>query len=133
MGIDVISGNRSMEKKQFIDEELAGYIVEEIGRGIPELKKGFAKHKHRAKDMIRFQPISEMCRHEREKKARTIKDVSGDLGIPQYRIKYVEEVSVENIHPDILEKYVDYLGFRKWFNSWKKCNMDVYERLSVKG
>ena len=121
-----------MGKKQFIDEQLAGYIVNEIGKGIPELKKGFAKHKHMAKDMIRFQPISEMCRHEREKKELAIKDVSRELGIPQYRLKYVEEASVDNIYPDILEKYVDYLGFRDWFNSWKKCNTDVYGRLSVK-
>ncbi len=121
---------KTLKEKKFIDVKMAGYITDRIVEVMPNLKGIIDKYDIRPKDMIRFQLVSEMCRSEREKKGLTFKQISLDLKVPQYRLKDVESSSVKNIVRDILEKYIDYLGLRKWFNSWKKHNMDVYERLS---
>lgn len=74
--------------------------------------------------------VSGMCLSQREKKGFTLKQIALSLKVPQYRLKYIESSSVKNISVDILEHYIDHLGLRKWFDEWKKCNLDVYERLS---
>jgi len=122
----------AFKKKKFIDAEMAGYITDKIVKAMPNLKEVLGKYGINPKDMIRFQMVSEMCRNEREKKGLPFKQISLNLKVPQYRLKDVESSSVKNIVADILEKYIDYLGLRKWFNSWKKHNMDVYDRLSNK-
>ena len=119
-----------LKNKKFIDAEMAEYIADRIVEIMPNLKEAFDKYDISPRDMIRFRIVAEMCRNARERKELTFKQISLDLKIPQYRLKDVESSSVKNIIADILEKYIDYLGLRKWFNSWKKYNMDVYGRLS---
>jgi len=121
---------KALKEKKFIDAKMAGYITDKIVEVMPNLKDVLDKYDIRPKDMIRFQVVSGMCRSQREKKGLNFKHISLDLKIPQYRLKDVESSSVKNIIADILEKYIDYLGLRKWFNSWKKHNIDVYDRLS---
>ena len=121
---------KALKEKKFIDAKMAGYITDKIVELMPNLKWALDKYDISPKDMIRFQMVSEMCRNERQRKELTFKQISLDLKIPQYRLKDVESSSVKNIVADILEKYIDYLGLRKWFNSWKKHNMYVYGRLS---
>lgn len=121
---------KALKEKKFIDAEMAGYITDKIVELMPNLKGVLDKDDIRPKDMIRFQMVSEMCRNERQRKEITFKQVSLDLKIPQYRLKDVESSSVKNIVADILEKYIDYLGLRRWFDEWKKYNLDVYKRLS---
>jgi len=119
----------AFKKKKFIDAEMAGYITDKIVELMPNLKDVLDKYDISPKDMIRFQMVSEMCRSEREKKGLTFKQISLNLKVPQYRLKYVESSSVTDIDADILENYINYLGLRKRFSSWKKHNMDVYNRL----
>lgn len=119
-----------MENKRFIDAEMAEYITDKIVEGIPYLKVALDKYDINPEDMIRFQMVSEMCRNEREKKGFTFKQIASSLKVSQYRLKYIESSSVKNINADILESYIDYLDIRKWFNLWKKHNLDVYNRLA---
>ena len=46
------------------------------------------------------------------------------------KLKDIEKSGVKTITVDILERYINFLGLNEWFNSWKKNNTDVYERLS---
>jgi len=119
----------TMRNKRFIDAEMAGYIVDKIVEAMPNLKEALGKDDINAKDMIRFQFVSEMCRSEREKKGIAFKQIALSLKVPQYRLKYIESSSVKDINAVILESYIDYLGLRKWFNLWKRYNLDVYTRL----
>ena len=121
-----------MKANKFISDKLAGSLVKEIEKAVPEIRDGVGRYKYLAKDMIRFQPIAEMCRHIREDNKIRIKGASKELGISQYKLKYIEEASVHNISHNHLERYVDYLGFRAYFDSWKRCSKDVYDRLSSK-
>ena len=120
---------KALKEKKFIDREMAGYIADKIVEVMPNLKEVLGKYDINPKDMIRFQMVSEMCRSEREKKGLAFKQIALSLKFPQYRLKYIENSSVKNINVDILENYIDYLDLRKWFNSWKKHNLDVYNRL----
>lgn len=121
---------KALKEKKFIDADMAGYITDKIVELMPNLKWALDNYDISPKDMIRFQMVSEMCRTERGKKGLTFKQISVALKVPQYRLKDVEKSSVKNITVDILERYIDFLGLGKWFNSWKKHNIDVYERLS---
>lgn len=121
---------KALKEKKFIDAKMAGYITDKIVEVMPNLKGVLDKYDISPKDMIRFQVVSETCRSQREKKGLTLKQVALSLKVPQYRLKYIESSSVKHISADILESYVDYLELRKWFNSWKKYNLDVYKRLS---
>jgi len=122
-----------MGNKRFIDADMAGYIMNKIANGIPGLIEALDKYGVNPKDMIRFQMVSEMCRSEREKKDLTFKQIALRLKVPQYRLKDIESSSVKDINSDILECYVDYLDLRKWFNLWKKNNLDVYNRFRCLG
>ena len=119
-----------MGNKRFIDAEMAGYITDKIVEVMPNLKEALGKYDINPKDMVRFQMVSEICRSEREKKGITFKQIALSLKVPQYRLKYIESSSVKNINAVILESYIDYLGLRKWFNLWKRHNLDVYNRLT---
>lgn len=119
-----------MGNKRFIDAEMAGYIVDKIVEVMPNLKEALGKYDINPKDMVRFQMVSEVCRSEREKKGITFKQIALSLKVPQYRLKYIESSSVKNINAVILESYIDYFGLRKWFNLWKRHNLDVYNRLT---
>lgn len=121
---------KALKEKKFIGADMAGYITDKIVEVMPNLKDVLDKYDISPKDMIRFQMVSEMCRSQREKKGFTFKQVALSLKVPQYRLKYIESSSVKHISVDILENYIGYLDLRKWFNSWKKHNMDVYNRLS---
>lgn len=124
-----IEAVKAFKEKKFINAKMAEYIVDKVVKSMPNLKKAFDKYDINPKDMIRFQMVSKMCRSEREKKGLTFKQISVNLKTPQYRLKYIESSSLTHITIDILEAYIAYLGLRKWFSSWKKHNMDVYNRL----
>lgn len=120
---------KNFKKKKFIDAKMAEYITDKIVEVMPNLEEVFDKYDIRPKDMIRFHSVSEMCRSQREKKGLNFKQIALSLEVPQYRLKYIESSSIKYISTDILEDYVDHLGLRGWFNSWKKHNPDVYNRL----
>ncbi|OPX29471.1 MAG: hypothetical protein B1H08_03770 [Candidatus Omnitrophica bacterium 4484_171] len=120
----------AFKRKKFIDAEMAGYIADKIIEIMPNLKEMVGKYDINVKDVIRFQSVSEKCRSEREKRGFAFKQIALSLKVPQYWLKYIESSSVKNINVDILKRYIDYLGLRRWFNLWKKNNLDVYARLS---
>jgi tetratricopeptide (TPR) repeat protein len=117
---------------EFIDDEEAEKIARAMSREFPELENADGKFKLQTKDLIRFGPVSKRCKLERENKNLSVKDVSRDLGIPQYRIKDIESSGVGRIYPDFLNRYAEYLEIAEWFNAWKERNMDVYSRLLLK-
>lgn len=74
-----------------------------------------------------------MCRMRREEKGIRFKQISSALKIPQYKLKAIEENSVMNIVPEVLNRYVDYLGLGEEFGKWLEENSEVYEGLGERG
>ncbi len=79
--------------------------------------------------MVRFQYISNLCKNTREQMQISLKHVSEKLKIPQYRLKDIEDTSLKTIMPDVLEKYVEFLGLTDAFRDWLKDNRDIYKSL----
>jgi hypothetical protein len=83
--------------------------------------------------LIRFMGAASMCRMRREEKGIRFKQISSALKIPQYKLKAIEENSVMNIVPEVLNRYVDYLGLGEEFGKWLEENSEVYEGLGERG
>lgn len=121
----------TLKKKKFIDAKMADFIAEGVVEILgPNFKQIVDKCDIDMKDMIRFRLVSEMCRNAREKKGLAFKQIALSLKVPQYWLKYIESSNPKHVKTDTLESYIDYLGLRRWFNAWKKNNLDVYNRIS---
>jgi ribosome-binding protein aMBF1 (putative translation factor) len=117
------------EDKEFISARKAAKITSLVdillGQDLSE-KLG----KDYSKDLIRFGPVSDRCKQAREEKSLTIKQISTDMKIPQYRIRDVEKGHLRYIQLQALERYVDFLSISEWFALWKDKNKGVYKRLN---
>ncbi|MBU1087178.1 MAG: helix-turn-helix domain-containing protein [Candidatus Omnitrophica bacterium] len=116
--------------KKFIDSKTADLIIEKMYDALGhDIVTQFTKHGSSAKDMIRFMPVSKTCQDARKKRGLTIKQIAASIKVPQYRLKDIEENSFNRIIRNILERYVEFLDLKEWFNEWIKNNQDVYKLL----
>jgi transcriptional regulator with XRE-family HTH domain len=67
----------------------------------------------------------------REKLGFSIKEVAGKLKVPQYRLKAIDNPKESEILPDILLKYVKFLGIELWFEKWKDANSELAKKLAA--
>jgi transcriptional regulator with XRE-family HTH domain len=81
-------------------------------------------------DSIRFQAVATRLREAREKRRMNLKAAAKALGVPQYRLRYIEECRVKNLRSSELHAYVDFLGLGKWFARWRKANPNMSARLA---
>ena len=121
-----------MKKKRFISDKEADFITDKMVAAFGPVFAdilgqfgGLVRHK----DVIRFMPLAARCKEARDRKSFSAKEVASLLKVPKYRINYIEDSRVTEITPDILEKYIDLLGIRRWFNEWVKNNADVHKRI----
>lgn len=121
-----------MIKKQFprLNKEQAKLVIkkmkEELG---PEITAILDKSGINPDHLVRFQYVSSLCQNTREQNNISFRQASEKLKIPQYRLKDIERSNTETIQPDILERYVDFLGLTTAFNDWKQDNIDIYESI----
>jgi len=69
---------------------MAGYIKDKIVEVMPNLGEALAEYNINPTDMIRFRMVSDRCRTERNKKGLSLKQISIDLKIAQYRLKMLK-------------------------------------------
>jgi len=79
--------------------------------------------------MVRFQHIASLCMNTRKQKQISLKQISEKLKIPQYRLNDIESINIKNIVPDLLEKYIEFLGLTDAFCDWRKDNEDIYKSI----
>lgn len=122
-----------MKTQKVLTDKEAGFIVDTIKekRGLVLLelieRSGSVI---RWKDLLRFMPASERCRKMREEKGLSIKKTAASLKVPQYTLKAIEGGRCVAVRRDIVDRYIDFLGLREWFNQWIEENRDVYDRLA---
>jgi hypothetical protein len=85
----------------------------------------------RLEDWLRFQAVADRCQDSRELRGVGLKAAAAALRVPQYRLKEIEGGSVNNILPDVLVRYIAYLGLTRWFGRWKKANPSLVARLAL--
>ena len=115
-------------KKQFITDKTAEKVIDIIDSALGRKITSILGREY-SKDMIRFHPVGEECSKIREQKGFSVKDIAIQMKVPQYRLKAVEKSDITYIQPIVLERYIDFLGIREWFNAWTHKNTDVYNRL----
>ena len=77
--------------------------------------------------LVRFLYLSKLCQNTREEKGLSLKDISNQLKIPQYKLKAIENNEFSSFTKEILEEYIIFLGLKKQFDEWLENNRDVYE------
>jgi len=125
-----------MEKKVFpvVNSEQADLIVKLAKKGLgPDLASTINNCPLNMNHLIRFIFVADMCKARREDRGLSIKEISSELKIPQYRLKEIEKNSIDSIKPEILDRYIEYLDLEKDFQQWMKENRDVYEGLGERG
>lgn len=122
--------------KEFLNDQEASLAPERVkkalGSDFEQLLDKFLGHDG-AKDLIRFLPVARRCAKAREEKGITTRDAASLLKVPQYHLKGIEGTRGINIKINTLNRYVDFLGLRNWFEDWKRHNLDVFQRMKDKG
>jgi len=121
-----------MTGKQFpkLNSENAKLVIKKIREVLgPEITDMLDKSGINPNHLIRFQYISSLCTNAREQKNISLKQASEKLKIPQYRLREIESGSTKAILPDILDKYLDFLGLTDAFCDWLKDNEDIYKSI----
>src|SRR5712691_1823877 len=71
---------------------------------------------------VRFMAVSARCTAEREHIGLTVKQAAARIKVPQYRLKAVEGGRMSEIRPEVLARYVSFLGLNSWLGRWAKMN-----------
>lgn len=125
-----------MSSKDFpnLSSEQADNIVE-LAREMfgPKISNLMDSHGLNMNYFVRFLCISKLCQARREERGLSFKDISTELNTPQYRLKAIEENSIQSIVPAIFDRYVEFLGLQDEFQKWLKENRDVYEEVGRNG
>ncbi|MGH7848100.1 MAG: helix-turn-helix domain-containing protein [Candidatus Binatia bacterium] len=80
-------------------------------------------------DTVRFQAVATRLREAREHRGMDFKAAAKALGIPQYRLRDIEECRLKNLKSSALRRYIDFLGLGRWFARWRKANPKLAARL----
>jgi hypothetical protein len=83
----------------------------------------------RSEDVIRWQPLSAMCKEAR--RARGIRDMSVVTGIPQYRLRAIESGHLSELRPDLARRYFRVLGIEEWVTRWCQANRELASRAGL--
>ncbi len=107
---------------------LAMAVREFLGDRVAEMADA---HGVSFEDNARFRSVQVRCVERRESFLRSIREVSRELQVPQYRLKDIESCRVKQIEPSVLARYVSYLGIGSWFQRWCDVNAELSSRLGV--
>jgi hypothetical protein len=83
----------------------------------------------RSADTIRWQTVGARCAQARG--ARGIRDVSGALGIPQYRLRAIEGGRLSEFRVDLARRYFHFLGIEPWVTAWCRANRELASRVGL--
>lgn len=79
-------------------------------------------------DVIRWNQLSKVIAQTREDRRIQLRDLAAQAGIPQYRIRTIEQGELPHIRWSDVEKVVESLGLNSLLTEW----MDAYPRLASK-
>jgi hypothetical protein len=107
---------------QLLDRELRRALADSFP-GLP------AQTLDRSEDVIRWNSLGARCKEAR--RTRGLRDASVASGIPQYRIRAVENGYLSDIQPDLARRYFRFLGIEKWVARWCQANRELATRAGV--
>ena len=126
---DSQKGQRRVQFPSFTAEQADCFIElvkERLGSDLAGIIDGSTLNMNH---LVRFMHVSHLCKTRRDQMGLSIKEVSSQLDIPQYRLKAIEGNQLSTIVPAFLGRYVEFLGLEEEFQHWLEKNQDVYESL----
>ena len=97
----------------------------------PELVAITSSYGLSMQDVVRWGSLHARCEEERSIKGLTVKDISSELKIPQYRLRAIEEGSLGTLKPDFAHRYFRYLGIESWVKRWARGNSELASRAGI--
>lgn len=118
---DMILSDAQVELLTEAVHQLLGqeFVSESAGRGFDT---------HRG---VRFMAVSARCTAERERIGLTVKQAAARIKVPRYRLKAVESGRLSEIRPEVLARYVSFLGLDSWLGRWVKMNGTLATELGI--
>jgi len=117
-----------------IDPDLAGKIGKKLLDLLgPELRTQVGEYDLDPAGMIQFLPVSRRCTQAREKLGMDIKEAARRAGVPQYRIRAIENGSFPQITQKEMKKYLAFLKLEEWYRNWAEKNRSLVERHELPG
>jgi hypothetical protein len=96
-----------------------------------EFLEAASRYDIRLEDGVRWGSLQARCEEEREKRGLSLKAVSLDLNIPQYRIQAIEKGSLRYVRPDFAHRYFRYLQIESWVTRWARMNVSLARRAGL--
>jgi DNA-binding XRE family transcriptional regulator len=113
-----------------LSDELVRLLGECVAAKLgPEAMALATQHGVRVTDVIRFQSVRQHFVAAREKKGLQLKEAAQRLGVPRYRINDIESGLFNSIRPDIMRRYLEFLGLSSWYAEWALSNRELANRI----
>jgi hypothetical protein len=122
-----------MADKQFpnLTRRQAGLLVKRVNKALGlEVAAMLSASGLNPNHLIRFLPIASRCRRRRQEMGLSLKGVSQQLKIPQYRLRAIESGMLPQIALASLHAYIQFLGLAGQFARWRQGNTDVYDEIA---
>jgi len=124
-----------MNKKDPLKKILSEREIEEYSKVLRELMSDHSsileERPTLAEDTVRKYYLISKFKETREEKGLSIKEVSSELKIPQYRLKAIEQGCGSELKPEIFWKYCDFLGISDFVFKWIDQNQELSKRLGL--
>lgn len=131
MKVAPISKETRSLKRKLLSEDQVHLISRRLGKVMsPILGELSNLYGLSIEDSIRFQAVASRLREAREDHNMDLKAAAKALGVPQYRLRYIEECRVKNLRSSDLHAYVDFLGLGRWFARWRRAYPNMAARLA---
>lgn len=112
-----------LHPREILSDEMIAILMDEVPRAFGGAFDQLTKAgKFDIETTLRFQAVAIRCKEARESQGLKIKDVALALKVPQYRLKDIEERGASSVSSEILYRYLEFLGLRRWYQKWAKAN-----------
>jgi len=108
-------------------EKLAAAIEVQLG----ELIRLGRAHGIDVRESLRWRPLADGCRVEREALGASIKELAAELRCPQYRIRAIEQTSFRELQPAVVRRVFDRLGLGRFLEAWEAANPALAAKLGL--
>jgi hypothetical protein len=113
------------------DEEVEAMAAKLHATLGPAVVEALEAHGIDVRDQVRFQAVATRCMEAREARQLSLKEAAAGLRVPQYRLRAIEQVRVQDVVVDVLERYTELLGLGAWLRRWRTANPELAQRLAA--
>lgn len=122
---------RTLDKAAILTDAEVAFLAKQLQNLMAESFPGLVASMGDSERIIRMMALSENCKNARESRGLSIKEVAAHMRVPQYRLRAVEDGSMNSLQPQCLRAYLEFLGLTPWARRWAAANPALAERLEI--